>query len=737
MAGKPITIRRKLISAIMGTSLTVLALTCTVFIMYEFVTLRNGMARGLITRGELIAANSTAALAFQNEADATQVLSALKTDPRMVAGCLYDKDGRLFAKYPADAPAGVFPTLPVERGYRFEKGHLVVFVPVTREKRRLGTVYLKSDLSALTERFRFYTVFVSVVIAGSIVVTYALSARLQRRISEPILNLASTARSVSEHKDYALRAQKQSDDEIGLLTDSFNDMLNEIQQRSASLRKNEARLRAVLESALDCIITIDEEGKILEFNPAAERTFGYSRRDVIGKEMAPLIIPPEMRQQHREGLKKHLLTGEARVLGRRIEMTAVSADGVEFPVELAIIRIETEGPPVFTGFARDITERRRAETTRALLAGIVESSDDAIFSKTLDGVVTSWNAGAERLFGYRAAEMIGRSVTILNPPENTDEEPHILTLLRRGERIDHYETVRVRKDGQRIAVSVSISPLKDADGRITGASNITRDITHLKRAEEEIRRLNAELEQRVVERTAQLEATNKELEAFSYSVSHDLRAPLRGIDGFSRVLEEDFAGKLDETGRSHLQRVRAAAQRMGALIDDMLMLSQVTRKEMRRELVDLSALAESIAAELRKAEPERHAEFRITPGLAAKGDPVLLRAVLENLLGNAWKFTSKRPEATIEFGRIASNGDDNAYFVRDNGAGFDMAYASKLFGAFQRLHAAAEFRGTGIGLATVQRIVRRHGGRAWAEGAVDKGATFYFTLGSPRDIQTS
>jgi signal transduction histidine kinase len=258
-----------------------------------------------------------------------------------------------------------------------------------------------------------------------------------------------------------------------------------------------------------------------------------------------------------------------------------------------------------------------------------------------------------------------------------------------------------------------------ADLKTVTASKIDleSEVEQRKKAEEALR-----------QSTIELATANKELEAFSYSVSHDLRAPLRSIDGFSQALLEDYAHKLDEQGKNYLQRVRSATQRMGDLIDDLLILSRVTRSEMKLQTVDLSTLANSIAAELKKTQPERSVEFVITPGLSANGDAHLLRLLLENLLGNAWKFTAKRAKAKIEFGASRVNGR-RAFLVRDDGAGFDMTYVDKLFTPFQRLHSGNEFPGTGIGLATVQRIVNRHGGRVWAEGEVEKGATVYFMLG--------
>lgn len=274
---------------------------------------------------------------------------------------------------------------------------------------------------------------------------------------------------------------------------------------------------------------------------------------------------------------------------------------------------------------------------------------------------------------------------------------------------------------------VSSSVLLDSQGKRIGIMGVSRDITERKKAEEEIRKLNEELEQRVLQSTAELEAANEELESFAYSVSHDLRAPLRSIDGFSDILLEEYADRLDDQGKDRLGRVRSSAQRMAHLIDDLLELSRVSRSKIRLRIVDLTAMAKEVAAQLKEIDPKRKVDVTIHDGLVTLGDSNLLKAVLENLLGNAWKFTGSRDRAKIEFGITRVTGGE-AYFVRDNGAGFDMTYANKLFAPFQRLHSEEEFKGTGIGLASVKRIIQRHGGRVWAEGEEGRGSTFYFTL---------
>jgi PAS domain S-box-containing protein len=380
-----------------------------------------------------------------------------------------------------------------------------------------------------------------------------------------------------------------------------------------------------------------------------------------------------------------------------------------------------------------ILQTRQAEAARAeaRFTNIVNLAADAIISVDQDQHILIFNHGAELIFGYTAVEMLGQPLGRLLPERFVEaHRQHLRQFATEPQTARHMnrrpEIFGRRKDGNEFFAEASISRTIE-DGKLIFTVYL-RDISARKQAEEDIRQLNASLERRVFERTAELAAANKELEAFSYSVSHDLRAPLRSIDGFSQAVIEDCADRLDDQARDHLNRVRAATQRMGHLIDDMLALSRVTRAEMRRDSVNLSALAAEVRAELQRNEPERTVDWRIEPGLVAEGDTRLLRVVLVNLLGNAWKYTAHQPQPRIEFGAQAGADGNTDFFVRDNGAGFDMAYAGKLFGAFQRLHLESEFPGTGVGLATVQRVIHRHGGQVRGEGVPGQGATFHFTL---------
>ena len=367
-----------------------------------------------------------------------------------------------------------------------------------------------------------------------------------------------------------------------------------------------------------------------------------------------------------------------------------------------------------------------------LLSTTLRSIGDAVIVTDADERITFLNRIGEQLTGWASAEVIGKPVMeILNlldaKTKQLPENPISRALTGRCTVLLEDGVTLARRDATTIPIDDSAAPIIDDRGRILGGVMVFRDITERRRAENEILRLNADLERRVMERTAELMAANKELDAFSCSVSHDLRAPLRSIDGFSQFLLEDHGDQLNAEGQKHLRRIRAATQRMSLLIDDLLSLARVSRVALNRSNINLSTIAAELGAHLAEAHPAHPVDFTVGDAAVASCDAGLMRIVLGNLLGNAWKFTSKTAMARVEFG-CAIEGSERTYFVRDNGAGFDNVYAAKLFGAFQRLHTAKEFEGTGIGLATVQRIVHRHGGRIWATAHVGQGAIFSFTL---------
>jgi PAS domain S-box-containing protein len=352
-----------------------------------------------------------------------------------------------------------------------------------------------------------------------------------------------------------------------------------------------------------------------------------------------------------------------------------------------------------------------------LLAAIVRSSDDAIVGVNLDGMITSWNPAAEGMFGYSAHEITGQSGAILCPDDRMAEFTSALGAIARGEHVVHYQTMQRRKDGSAISVSVTVSPIRENCGKLIGVSSIARDITEQLRAESDLRRQAEELER-----------ANRNLEGFSYTVSHDLRAPLGAVAGYSDALLDECWEVLGETGRCYAERIKAVSEQMTALIDDLLRVSRVTQAELRLEAVDLSAEVAASAQELRVREPGRSVRITVQDGVWVRADRSLIRTVVRNLLDNAWKFTSGRDGALIEFGTVPAASGRVCCYVRDNGAGFDPAYAGQLFRPFLRLHAAHDFPGHGIGLASVKQVVERLGGQVRAESSPGTGATFYLTL---------
>jgi PAS domain S-box-containing protein len=381
----------------------------------------------------------------------------------------------------------------------------------------------------------------------------------------------------------------------------------------------------------------------------------------------------------------------------------------------------------------DITERKQAEEalreSEIKYRTLFESAGDTIFLLDKD-IFIDCNQKTLEMFRCTREQIIGQPPYRFSPEvqpdgRNSKEKAVEKNNAALGGQHQFFEWKHLRYDGTPFDAEISLNSINDRGNNYIQA--ICRDITDRKKAEDELKKYHEHLEALVRERTIKLEASNKELEAFSYSASHDLRAPIRTIDGFSQALLEDYEDKLDIQGKDYLIRIRSATRHMTELIEDLLQLSRITRTEMNIEKINLTRIARSVIDELQKSQPQRHVEIRIADGLEEIADLRLMRIVLENLLGNAWKFTGKQAKAVIEFGSIKKGGE-KVYFIRDNGTGFDMAYADKLFAPFQRLHTEEEFPGTGIGLATVRRIIHRHGGNVRTEGAIDKGATFYFSL---------
>jgi PAS domain S-box-containing protein len=463
-------------------------------------------------------------------------------------------------------------------------------------------------------------------------------------------------------------------------------------------------------------------------NPAAGRLFGLEPGCAIGKTPHELF-PAEMADGLMRGCQLCLdttapITTEhgCTLLGkpRWFQAVVVPLGPTGLPLQrLAVTWRDMTSQKVFERALCDSEEmfRRLVEST-----GVVPWEADLRTQR-----FTYVGPQAVRLFGYPQAEWYqdGFWPRILHPDDRDQTLDSWLSLPHSRSEYELEYRVLTRT-GEVVWVHDLVSAVLDPQGQIMLRGFLV-DVTDRRKAEEEVRRLNNELERRVAERTRQLAAANRELEAFCYSVSHDLRAPLRAIDGFSKALMEDYLDRLDADGQDMLRRVRSASQRMGELIDDLLTLSRVARTTMHTARVDLSEMARAVTVALHNQTPGRRVEWHIEPDLFAVGDPALLRVVLDNLLGNAFKYTSRHLEARICFGRRIEEGEP-VFFIGDDGAGFDPAYAGKLFQPFQRLHRPDEFEGHGVGLATVQRIIHRHGGRVWATGAVERGATFYFTL---------
>lgn len=724
------TLRQKLTWLTMVCSVVALSTTAVALAAYEFVFYRRTVLFQLETIGAITARNSTAALAFTNAEEAARVLASLETEPAITFAALYDGTGQQVAEYRrvlgAPGPKATIPTT-VPRDGVVHAGRILDIVLPVGDETRFGTLLMRADLSAIGERLAAYAWVLLGTTLLSGLLAFLLSGWLSKRIVAPVQALVRAATGVKTDADYSVRVARTTDAELGALTDAFNEMLARVEANERKLYRGNERLRLALQAAQigtwDWNVLRDEA----VWSERTYEIFNVAPGTPVDSQAFFAVAHPDERGRVRAAVEE-----AARTLRDFSIEFQLAAEGTRAPHYVAVLGMflkSSAGDPLrAVGVTIDVTERRRAESriieSERRFRAMAERAPALIWScdETLsrDYCNKTWLAFTGRPVEHELAKGWQEGV-----PEIDLKRWHE-TVGAAAAQLDPYSVeYRLRRydDVLRWVIETG-SPRFAADGAFAGYLGTCIDITARKENE-------AELESHVRLRTRELELANQELETFSYSVSHDLRGPVRAIKGFTEIAVEDCEAGNAGAAVERLRRVLKAADRMNRLIDAFLGMARISRAEMRIGPVDLTRVADEMVGFLRSTSGGRTVEVTVAPGLVCRGDERLLRIVMENLLSNAWKFTSRTEHPRIEVG-VRDEGGERVFFVRDNGAGFNAALAHKLFRAFERLHHDAQFEGLGVGLSTVHRVIEKHDGRIWAEGAEGAGATFSFTVPEPR-----
>lgn len=723
---------------IMATTTAALLLSGLGITISDSILYRSSLQRDLNALAQIISDNSTAALAFDDPNSAGETLGALRARKHLVAACIYRPNGTVLAEYQrTDGPAPC-PPPGTEDKTTFDKAGLTVSRAIVLTGRRIGTLVLLYDLGEIGERVRLYgfTVLAMLLISG--LVAFLISSRLSAVIATPVTQLARVTTSVSETRDYSIRANRLSRDELGVLVDGFNEMLARIQSRDEELRKalsdreealQEAQnarefLETTLASIGDAVISADVNGCIAFANRAARTLLRAEQEDLASRSLAEVFQIVHESNRAKGDIPIGTILEHGSDSGSANDIVLIARDGTETPIDYKGAPIRGESG-AFQGTVlvfRDVTERRRSEETSRLLASLVESSDDAIVGHDLDGVITSWNRGAERIFGYSAGEMIGRTWSVIAPLDRPDDMPAVFERIRNGERVDQHQAVRRTKSGRIIDVAITASPVYDALGRIAGASKIARDITQQVRAAERLAKLNADLR----ESNENLARSNEDLERFAFIASHDLQEPLRMITIYSQLLVKECDVAPNELTTKYIDTIVSGTKRMRDLLADLLAYTGIgAQNDQPPTAVNLNRVLETASKNLTFSIAETGAIIESEDLPTVMGHEAHFIPLFQNLIGNAIKYRgAATPRIHIQVDR---NGSEARFSVADNGMGIAPAYHTKIFAAFKRLHGSS-IPGTGIGLAICQRVVERYGGRIWVQSELGHGATFVFTL---------